>query len=421
MCSQICGLDFGTTNSAIGVVSSRSQLELVPLEGSNRIIPSALFFDYDTSLFHYGQSAKDMYVQGDEGRLLMSLKSILGTDTIESTTFINGMEFNFYDIIGYILRNIKEKAEHFNNEDVNHVVLGRPVFFNESNPEKDRRAQRVLSEIATRQGFKTIEFQFEPIAAALAYESTIDSEQLALIVDIGGGTSDFSVIKLSPNQHSVDRSGDILSNLGMYLGGNVFDRLISINHVMEHFGKGTTFKSTTGTELTVPTSYYNDFSTWHRIQALYTNREKEFIENMLMSSSDPKLIKRFLYAVEYELGHIISSYVESAKIELSGVQQTEIVFDILKDPFTVELTAQQVIEDIDERVEQVRRLITETIQQAGVSYGDIDTVFFTGGSTKIEAVRRRITDLAPQANIVEGDAFGSVALGLTIDAQNRFR
>ncbi len=420
MSNHFCGFDFGTTNSAIGVGLSTGELTLVPLEGDATIIPSAIFFDYDSSRFFYGQNAKDRFLRGEEGRLMMSLKSILGTDTVDMTTKINGFDFNFYEIIGYVFRNIKEKAERLRGAEITQTVLGRPVFFNEIEPEKDRKAQRILEEAARQQGIRDVEFQYEPIAAALEYETRIYREQIALIVDIGGGTSDFSVIRLTPNNRKADRAADILSRMGMRVGGNRFDTLISVKKVMTHLGKDVTYKSTTGEDLPMPISSYFAFSTWHRINSMYTREEISFLQNILPTTSDPHLIERFIYALTYEMGHQLIGQVEATKINLSRSEHISTRFSIMQEGFDVEISRQRLSEIIEEEALQIREMVAESINMAGVEPNSIDTLFFTGGSTKIKFLRDLILELVPQAEIVEGDAFGSVAMGLTIDAHNRF-
>ncbi len=413
------GFDFGTTNSAIGVCTKSGEPKLVPLENEMVIIPSALFFEYETSRFCYGQIAKTKFIDGVEGRLLMSLKSILGTDTINTKTKINGLEFSFLELIGLIFKNILNKAERTADREIDKVVMGRPIFFNETDSEKDRKAQEILTDIARQQGIKHVEFEYEPIAAAVAYESTISHEQIALIVDIGGGTSDFSVLRLSPHHNQAGRKSDILSYKGAYVGGNSFDKQISLKYIMPSLGKDTTFISS-NKPLVVPHNLYLLFSSWHRINELYCDSIKDYIQSVMVTSKKPDLIKRFYLALEYEMGHIISSTVENAKIRLSQIPDTTIDLSIMGEKFSVDLDKNMLISSIEGELQQLLDLVDETIEMAGLDHSDIDTLFFTGGSTRFPLLRDAIIRSLPQADIVEGDAFTSVSLGLTIEAQRRF-
>ena len=217
-----------------------------------------------------GRKAIDAYVDGTPGRLMRSLKSVLGTSLIDETTRLGRERTSFRDVIAYYLGAVKRRAEQATGRELRDVVHGRPVHFVDNAPDADRKAEETLREIAREVGFDDVTFQFEPIAAALDYERQIIGEEVALIADIGGGTSDFSIVRLGPERHSkADRASDILANDGVRIGGTDFDRQLSLGVVMPLFGYGSAMKRA---GLDVPSSYFHDLATWSSINRMYEPR-----------------------------------------------------------------------------------------------------------------------------------------------------
>src|SRR5258708_36543913 len=208
---SICGLDFGTSNTTLGTIEGHAPV-LAALETGQTTIPSAIFYEVDGAVL-IGRKANEAYVEGAPGRLMRSLKSVLGTSLIEETTLLGRERTSFRDVIAYYLAAVKRRAEQTTGRELRDVVHGRPVHFVDDAPEADRKAERTLREIAREVGFDEITFQFEPIAAALDYERQISAEQIAVIADIGGGTSDFSIVLVGPERRDpFDRAADIIAN-----------------------------------------------------------------------------------------------------------------------------------------------------------------------------------------------------------------
>ncbi|MBL4784539.1 MAG: Hsp70 family protein, partial [Cohaesibacteraceae bacterium] len=230
--SNCCGLDFGTSNSTIGLGLS-SGAALCPVEGTNVTIPSAIFFDFEDNKTLFGRAGIASYMEEIDGRLMRSLKSILGTSTMQEKTRVGKGTKPFTQILGKFVRHLKQCAETHLGSDINSVVLGRPVHFIDYDEKADKIAEETLAQIARDQGFRHVDFQFEPIAAALDYEQSVEQEELALIADIGGGTSDFTIVRLSPDRAlKLDRADDILANEGVHIGGTDFDRRLSLKQIM---------------------------------------------------------------------------------------------------------------------------------------------------------------------------------------------
>lgn len=194
-----CGLDFGTSNSTIGTFI-RDSAKLVPLENNKPTMRSAIFCDTENKEWIYGQEGINRYLESFPGRLLMSLKSVLGSSLMDDETFIFNEFISYTHILSKFILHIKSCAEQYAETELNYAVFGRPVHFHDTDPKQDKTAQDTLENIAHKIGFKEVTFQYEPIAAALTYESTLNAEKLALIIDMGGGTSDFTIIRLRPGR-----------------------------------------------------------------------------------------------------------------------------------------------------------------------------------------------------------------------------
>ncbi|MCC3246014.1 Hsp70 family protein [Methylocystis sp. WRRC1] len=418
---SFCGLDFGTSNSTVAIEGA-SGVELVPLEGDNRTIPSSIFFDFSDGSALFGREALRAYVEGTEGRLMRSLKSVLGSALMDETTRIKTKRFTFKDIIGLIVGRLKEAADTAAGADVTQVVMGRPVHFVDDDPAADRLAQDALEEIARAQGFRDVAFQYEPIAAALAYEQTVREEQYALIADIGGGTSDFSVVRVSPEgRKRADRAGDVLASKGVHIGGTDVDRLFSMKAVMPSLGQGSEMRVPFGDKiLPVANAFFVDLATWHRINLLYTPKVARELREMERHSLSPMKIARLAEVIESRRGHSIALAVENAKIALSAQESALIDLTEIEPDFLIAATDKLLHEAIVDQLGALSRTLRETLKASGLPGQRIDAVFLTGGSTAIPAVRAAVTAQTPAAKIVEGDMFGAVGLGLGLDARRKF-
>lgn len=411
------GIDFGTSNSTVAVFDN-GKPRLVALEGEHVTMPSAVFFNFEDDRTYFGRRAIEDYTANSEGRLLRALKSVLGTSLIRDKTRIKARSMAFTDIIGGFIAYLKERLEEEAGRDIEKIVLGRPVHFVDEDEKADAQAQAELEKAARGRGFKHISFQFEPIAAALDYEQSVRKEELALIVDIGGGTSDFSIVRVSPERaKAVDRKDDILANAGVHVGGTDFDRLLSIAAVMPELGFGTPTKDG---KRNLPVGYFFDLATWQRINLLYTSKAMSDLRQIRYEAARPDLVERMIDIVRHRQGHALAAKVERAKIALTDFSETRIDLDMLDDKFSLPVTAADLARAITGAVQRITDTVTQTLEDAGVGAERIDTLFLTGGSTAIPQVREGILAMFPKASVVQGDMFGSVGLGLAIDAQRKF-
>jgi hypothetical chaperone protein len=417
MRSAFGGIDFGTSNSTVGVIRD-GRARLVALEGEQPTLPSAVFFNFEDGYTYFGRRAISDYTDSIEGRLMRSLKSVLGSSLANEKTRIKARQIGFVDIIGLFIDHLKKRLEEDAGGPVDNVVLGRPVQFVDDDAAADMKAQGELEKAARAQGFRHIAFQFEPIAAALDYEQTVTGEELALIVDMGGGTSDFSIVRVSPERaRSTDRKADILANRGIHIGGTDFDRLLSIAHVMPELGYLTRTKDH---KRNLPAAYFIDLATWQRINLVYTAKAMNDLRQIRYEAERADLVDRFIHVVEHRYGHAMAGLVERAKIALTDQPSAQVKVSLPGARFAAEITRAGLEETIGGDIERVTETVQQTIADAGVAASAITAVFLTGGSTAIQLAKRRILSLVPQASVIEGDMFGSVGLGLALDAQRKY-
>jgi hypothetical chaperone protein len=413
---SICGLDFGTSNTTLGTIEGDAPL-LVTLEAGQTTIPSAIFYEVDGAVL-IGRKAVEAYVDGTPGRLMRSLKSVLGTSLIDETTRVGRERTSFRDVIAYYLGAVKRRAEQATDLELRDVVHGRPVHFVDNAPDADRKAEETLRQIAREIGFDDVTFQFEPIAAALDYERQIASEEVALIADIGGGTSDFSIVRLGPERHrKADRSADILANDGVRIGGTDFDRQLSLGVVMPLFGFGSPMKRA---GLDVPSSYFYDLATWSSINRMYEPRVIADIRQVRQEASEPALLDRLARAVAEQRGHTLAMEVEEAKIVLSEKRRADIPLDWVEPGLNAAISRADLVGHTRQLSERIAVRIKNCLAQARLTADDIDAVFLTGGSVRIAHVRQAIQNAVPDARIVEGDTFGAVGKGLSLEALRRY-
>jgi hypothetical chaperone protein len=414
-----CGLDFGTSNSAIGVIRGNAPA-LVPVEGTATLIPSAVFFDYENkNRVLFGEEAIASYIAQHDGRLMRALKSILSSSLIDEKTQLGSRMVPLRHVVEIFVRHLKEKAEAFAGQELTSVVHGRPVRFVDDDDAADARAQSVLEGIAHKVGFRDVAFVYEPIAAAYHYEETVRGEETVLIADIGGGTSDFTVIRVGP-QHSArdDRSADILANDGARIGGTDFDALLNLDAVMPALGLGTRLIEK---NLPMPNSLYIELATWATINFAYTFKNERLVLELIRGAREPEKVARLLKVIRERLGHRIALTVEDAKIALSDTQSAALALDFIAEALEATATRAGFDKAIADKTERLHKVAGQCIKDAGLTPSDINTIFFTGGSGRVPAVREAIRRAAPHARATEGSDFLSVALGLTRDAQKRFR
>ncbi|MDE2287408.1 Hsp70 family protein [Pandoraea sp.] len=414
---SFCAIDFGTSNSAVAL-PEHAGIRLATLEGTQPTMPTAVFFNADENSQAFGRAAIAAYIDGYDGRLMRSLKSILGSPLLESATDIGGgRSMRYLDVIATFLRQLKHTAEQHARHPIERVVLGRPVFFVDDDPASDAAAQRSLTEAARQVGFKDIEFQFEPIAAAFDYESRLETEQLVLVADIGGGTSDFSLVRVGPQRmRQLERKSDVLAHYGVHVAGTDFDRRVEMATILREMGY-----KTIGTDAReIPNGVYFDLATWHLINTIYGPKRSAEIRLMRHLYADPIHHDRLMRTVTQRLGHALAGCAEDAKIAVAAGSATRIDLELLEEDLSLAFDEHGLIESTREETQRIVAAATHTARAAGVAPQAIDALYFTGGSTGLRFLSNALAAAFPNALPVAGDRLASVATGLGIHARRIF-
>ena len=413
-----CGIDFGTSNSSVAIANNGT-IALVPVEDTQVTIPSAIFFPLNGNGPVFGRTAVRMFFERHDGRFMRSLKRVLGTSLMKQGTVVNGKPLKFDRIISSFLQNLRSRTNAFAEHEIENVVMGRPVHFIDNDRDADIRAQEELRGIARMIGYKNIDFQFEPIAAAFAHEVKITGEKLAIVADLGGGTSDFTVIRLSGKYVTkVDRAYDILANTGVRVGGNDFDKDLSLAAIMPELGYSSTYGKK---RLEVPLKFYHDLAEWSKVNFLYTPKNLSLIRQLLHESHDKKRFGRLLKLLEQETGHTLLAAAEDTKIALTSQVTYQAQFEFLEEGFTIPIERKQFEDAIQNEVQKISNAATECLRKAAVNKQDIDLVILTGGSTEVPLVQLTFKELFPNAEVADENKLSSVGLGLAYDSQKKFR
>ncbi|GAB3626240.1 heat-shock protein [Pandoraea terrae] len=419
---SFCAIDFGTSNSAVAVpggANSGAAMRLVELEAGYGTLPTAVFFNADEGgKPSFGRSAITHYVDGFDGRLMRSLKSLLGSSLIESTTDIgNGSAMRYIDVIGTFLRHLRQHALRDTGGELRQVVMGRPVFFVDDDPGADAAAQRSLEQSARDVGFTDVQFQFEPIAAAFDYESRLDHEQQVLVIDIGGGTSDFSLVRVGPARaQRLERKDDVLAHHGVHVAGTDFDRRIELATLLRELG----YKSLGPDGKEVPNRIYFDLATWHLINTIYTPKRVAELSLMGHLYAEQGYHRRLMRTVEDRLGHALVGLAEDAKIAVADGGQTRIDLSLIERALDIAFSEEGLKAAVEDEIGRIVDAARHTASLGGLRPEQVDALYFTGGSTGLRCLSGALAAAFPNAKPVFGDRLASVALGLGIHARRVF-
>lgn len=411
------GIDFGTSNSAVAVVGADGAARLVPLEGAATTLPTAVFFNAEDKSVHFGRDAMALYLAGVDGRLMRSLKSLLGSSLMREQTNVGWGSLAFQDIVSRFIAELADRARATVGALSPRVLVGRPVHFVDDSPERDLQAQYSLQEAALAAGFAEVGFELEPIAAAFDYERRLDREVLALVVDVGGGTSDFTVVRLGPSRFGrAQREDDILATAGVHLGGTDFDRKLNLAGVMPLLGLGHTGQDGRA----VPSSIFMELATWHLINFQYAPRRIAEAQGLRTNYSDPRLHGRLMAVLQQRLGHRLASEVEQAKIRCSERgAQARIDLGTVEDGLFASVEPAAMAQQLDDLLVRVVDCAADCVAAAGLGARRPDAIYLTGGSSALATLQARLRERFAGVPLVQGDLFGGVAAGLAYAAAQR--
>ncbi|MEX3858431.1 MULTISPECIES: Hsp70 family protein [Paraburkholderia] len=412
-----CAIDFGTSNSAVAIPSG-PQLKLAPVEGAYTTLPTAVFFNTDENTTEFGRAALAAYIDGFDGRLMRSMKSILGSPLAENTTDLgDGSAIKYTDVIATFLTHLKRAAEASAGGAIDRAVLGRPVFFVDDDPRADQMAQQQLEAAARTVGLRDIHFQYEPIAAAFDYESHLSAEGLVLVADIGGGTSDFSLVRVGPERMKrVERKDDVLAHHGVHVAGTDFDRRVELVTILRELG----YQSLDPQGREIPNRIYFDLATWHLINTVYTPKRVSELALMRHLFTETKHHDRLMRVVEQRFGHALAAHAEEAKIGVAAGGETVIDLEQVEEDLRLAFDEAQLVKAGEDETRRIVQAARDTVQAAGVAPRDLDAIYFTGGSTGLAFLSGALAAAFPDAKAVFGDRLASVATGLGIHARRVF-
>lgn len=418
------GIDFGTTNSSVACADNVHNLRLASfthLSEMTEAYRSLLYLEQwkengAKKLKSWtGPEGIEQYLSAEpKGRLIQSLKSFLSSRNFQGTE-VFGRRYTLEDLIARILRDLREKAERQFETDIHSAIVGRPIHFVGSEKEDDDRyAEARLRSAFELAGFESVEFEMEPVAAAHYYESTLDHDELILIGDFGGGTSDFSLLHVGPSIRRRGRvPGDIVGNAGLGLAGDAFDAKIVRHLVSPHLGAGSQLRSL-GKILPVPNWVYIKLERWHHLSLLRAKDVLDMLKSVHAQALEPEKIGALIHFIKEDLGFQLHRSVQRVKCDLSNHPVAEFRFSDGFVDLTAVIERKQFEEWISEELEQIAGSVDSLLSCAGVRPKDVDMVFLTGGSSFVPAVRNIFEIRFGRNRIRGGNEFTSVARGLAL-------
>jgi hypothetical chaperone protein len=428
------GIDFGTTNSSIALALPDGRVELVSFptaSGTTESFRSVLYLEQHkqagrTQIKSFtGPAGIEHYLDAEhKGRLIQSLKSYLSSRTLTGTE-VFGRRYSVEDLISRILTDLRVRAEQQFGQPIRHATVGRPVrFVGAESDEDDSFAVQRLREAFVHAGFESVDFEMEPIAAAYSYESTLDHDELILIGDFGGGTSDFSLLHVGPGVRARGRSAnDLLGNSGLGLAGDRFDARIVRELVSPALGSNSFERSyalaadrPASIIPAVPAWIYRNLERWHYLSFLKTRNVSEILKSARARAQEPEKIEALINLVEEDLGYHLHRAVQRLKIELSHEESAEFKFRDGSMDILATVTRGEFEGWISEDLEAIERCIDTLLESSKIGAHEVDRVFLTGGSSFVPAVRRIFEARFTAARVRTGNEFTSVARGLALRA-----
>lgn len=415
------GIDFGTTNSAVAIAGTSGPARLVRLPGPGgepaTTWRTVLFFEPAMPV-RAGAPAIERYLECEgDGRLVQSIKSHLSSATF-SRTQIAGRTYALEDLIAQFLRQLRDAARAGGDDLGSRAVIGRPVrYWGAQTTADEERALTRMRAAVRAAGFTEVVFEYEPAAAAARYAQALDHDETVLVADFGGGTSDFTLVRLGPRR-TIGEPGSVLGTGGIGIGGDSFDARVIDAVVAPALGRGTSYRDEMGAVTEVPLWPYSNLRRWHHLSFLKAPETVRLLERVARGALDPERYDRLVRTVEDDLGLPMHQAVERTKIALTGGPAGSLEIGELDVEARVERPRFE--EWIAEELAAVDEVVTGVLAQAGASARDVDRVFATGGSSLVPAVRQLLASRFGAGAVVGGDELTSVATGLALRARQLF-
>ncbi len=422
------GIDFGTTNSAVAIADEFGRVTMARYRSGNDEVEtfrSILFFSppqkgmrRELSAFA-GPDAIDRYLHAEDGgRLIQSIKSYLASSSLKSTNLF-GRSYRFEELVGYLLRSLKAAASQSGVPIGTRAVVGRPVrFVGAATQADDAYATKRLREALALAGITDVHFEFEPVAAAYSYEASLGKDELLLVADFGGGTTDFTVVRVGPGARRMkDPQERVLVSAGVGIAGDSFDAKIVRHLVAPLLGRGSQWRLL-GKTGTVPNWPFAKLEHWHHLSFLKSNENMEALRTMRKRAIEPDKIDLFIMLVTEDLGFQLHGAVRQAKYELSIKQEAVFSFRVPGIHVSQTVTRAQFEEWISDELHAIATCVDHMLEGVGVKPADVDKVFLTGGSSFVPAVRDIFERRFGRERLVGGSEFTSVAKGLALRSRD---
>ena len=404
---SILAIDFGTSNSAAAILEGGA-VRRVPIEGTSDTLPTAVFFPARGGAMRIGDAAAAALTGAEEGRYMRALKSVLGTSLLHESRLIGGRRRSLAQVITAFLAELRQRAEAATGQSFTRALSGRPVHFH-PDPARDAQAEADLRACYHAAGFDQVDFMPEPEAAALACHGLGGPSETGLIVDIGGGTSDFSVYRTENGRVR------ILASHGIRLGGTDFDQALSLTHAMPLLGHGSQLRREMGSGLLpVPNAIYVDLAAWAHIPFTYTPENRRQARQMARLAVKPALLDRLATVLTDELGHDLAFAVERAKIVANDGTGAQIAMDFIEPRLAAPISRASLGDALAGFGRDLEGALSDTLAHAGVAAGGIGSVVLVGGSSLMGLVTDLAARMLPAARLHRSEAFTAVVDGLAL-------
>ena len=411
--NKYLAFDFGTSNTAVAYLSEGKVVNIA-LDPDIFTMPTSVFFDFTDKKMVIGAKANQALIAGLQGRYMRALKSVLGTSLMQEKRLFLGKRLDFYDIISDFIAHVKMRAEATSQTTFDHVLAGRPVFFHSENMEKDIAAEKDLRTCFLRAGFSQVEFMLEPEAAAYTAAKNIPDGTIGMVVDIGGGTSDFTIFKMQ--EHNIN----IITSNGLRLGGTDFDRIISFDYFMPLLGRGGDLKRHFAEGyIQAPAHVFAELATWEKIPFLYDQKTQKLAEGLCRDAVEPQKFTRLIKVLELRMGHDLAFLAEDTKISLNQILQTapqhfSADMGFIEHNLAADIAPESLDASLAGFEKRIVHAIMATLESGNIDAKDVARVIPVGGSSSMTFVERAIENCLPNATIQTEAVFTSIVDGLAI-------
>lgn len=413
MQNDMLAIDFGTSNSAAAILQD-GRPRRITIEPGAETLPTAVFFPARSGAMRIGAAAAEALIAGDEGRYMRALKSVLGTGLFQESRLIAGKRRTLAEIVAAFLATLRERAEATTGRRFRRALSGRPVHFHSNDPARDAQAEADLRDCYLAAGFDEVALLPEPEAAALASHGLGRADEIGLIVDIGGGTSDFSAFRSRGDRL------DILANHGIRLGGTDFDQQVSLNHAMPALGHGGELRRAMGSGLLpVPNAIYVDLATWAKIPFLYVPETRRMAAEMARMAVDRAAMDRLVAVLDEELGHELAFAVERGKIAANAGEGARIAMGFVEPGLAPAISPAALDAALAGHRAELHEAAAETLRLAGIAPAQVGSVILVGGSSLMGLVADEALRLCPGAQLLRAGAFTAVVDGLALATATR--